>query len=1256
MATSAVVEKRFIWKFVDQVTQGIKKARSAMQEAENAARKAGIGVQESSNSWTKYGDTAKKSVTQLTEQLQKNKEAFENYRNRAVDATKDVTRQLDLYQDKLKGIPSYRTTNFKVKVDDPKLASWARKVHDVPKEKSTWLKIKDGFSNRLKNARNQAEQTKRSFSILKSVMAGTFVGGAILNGVYAIGNGIKAATAAGMEFDTEQQKMLATWKTLTGSKQQAQGMVDTINDLSIKTGQATDTINELEQGFYHLHSSKSEADDMTKAMLNMGDAVGLSGQQLTQVEQDMVHGLATGKVTQGELNQIGMYFPMIDEKMAKHFHTTVAGMRKMASAGKITGKDLEEVFEKMGNSGKYKKAVDNMMETTWGSMRTIKSMAPRLVGAMEQGLFNARNPLVGAVAKWTTDPATKKGFENAGRNIANTLTSAISTVTNLVKSFQPLNKIIGSIVGGLASGIWIGFSATVKAIATGITTVVNWFSRLVGLIPGIGKGNKALDATNKYFKILGVILGGVLGILATYKSAVGVVIALTKTWGAVTKAFTAVQTALDVALDTNPIGLIVIAIAAVIGALVLAYKHIKPFRDAVNNGFKLLVSAGKKVINFFKNDWKEIALFLVNPIAGGFALAYKHSSKFRSFCHKISKDFESLGKDIKKKSKSIAKTIGDTFTGKASWERDLKKNFSKMMKEYQKNAKQRANLEKKQQEQERKQWQKHWKTLQKGSLNLWNGFVRDAKKGMQNIQKTHDKWSKNFQKGWNRTWQNIGRFTNRTWQSLKKDSANGINNMHRSISNGLNAISGTWNNIWNGLKNFFGNIWDGIKKIAQDGMNAVISVINGGIGAIDAVWSFFTGHGSGIKKLGKVHFAQGGTVHRSLSVVNDGPGDDWKELMQFPDGSFGMAQERNWTGFLPVGTRIYSGPETKQIMNMAGIDHYATGGVVGAQHFAGGGIVRALEGWIAKIGDAVSGMDEKFRSMEDYLEAPVQRVKNVVQNAVGSNYGPLGHWGELAHGEWDKITDGMKHWVQHTITQFLYSFEGKSLSRDMMRSAATINKLKPSDGFFNMLWQVIMSESGGRNIVQQVHDVNSGGNEAAGILQYTPGTFAKYALPGHGERMNDFNQLLAFFNNTDWLGSIGSTIIRGVQKLDWLHSGPQGGTRNNFWPMLATGGEVFGTTRAIIGDNPEHHEFVINPYAPSAGPLLAKAYEATASAQGVATTGSSTEGPKLDKVIALLSQLADLVGDIDPQIILDMDRVTNGVNKKNAKLAARVKG
>ncbi|KRM83910.1 lytic transglycosylase [Limosilactobacillus coleohominis DSM 14060] len=1256
--SDAVAEKTFVWRFIDKVTAGVREAKSAMVQAENEVKSAGDGITEASDKWKSYGTHAKEATEKVTSAINKNKEDITSYRQKAIEATRSVTNSLDLYENKLKGVPKEQFTNFKVKVDDAKLASFARKVHDVPKNKDTDITVKDHFSSPLQKAQQQANKVKQSFSILKGTMAGTFVGGAVLNGVYAIGNGLRSAAAAGMEFDTEQQKMQATWNTLTGSAHKGDAMVDTINNLSVKTGQATQVVDELEQGFYHLHSSKSEADDMTKAMLNMGDAVGLTGEQMTQVSQDMVHGLATGKVAQGELNQIGMYFPMIDEAMAKHYHTTVRGMRQMAKQGKISGKALEEVFEQLGN-GKYKKAVDNMMSTGWGSMRTIQSMAPRLVGQLENGLFKARNPLLGAVAKWVQDPATAKSFNNFGKNITKGLNDSISFVTNLVKPFEALNKIIGLVLKSLGSGIFKGFTVTIGVISKAVSALWKAFEKLVEPINKASRGMQGYSSATNLIKGLGTAIGALLVPIAAVSGAliaiekvksiikgVGVAIkavsSATKIWEATTKVMTAAQTAFNFVLKDNPIGLIVIAIAALVAGFILAYKNIKPFRDAVNKTFKVMLDVGKKVLDFFKKNWKDILLFIANPIVGGFKLAYKNIKPFH-------KAVDKLGSDIKK-----------SLTGKAGWEKDIAKNFKKVQKEYKKNYKNQEKLEEQEQKASQKRWDKYWKTFSKNASKSWKSFVKDCKNGYKNVQKEHDKWSRTFQKNWNKTWSNVGKYLQRSWKNMKSNSSSGMSTISNAVSRGMSVVHSVWTNGWNAIANVFKGIWNGIKQAAQDGMNAVISVINGGIGAIDKVWSFFTGHGSGIGKLSKVHFAQGGIVHRHLSVVNDGAGDDWKELLQFPDGSFGMSQERDATLMLPEGTRVYSGPETRQIMNMAGVDHYATGGVVGAQHFTNGGIVgevvSGISNFIAKTVDVVTGLGEKFSSMEKYLEHPIQKVKSLIENAVSGNYSKMGNFGSLARGEWNKITNGMEHWVKHTITDFLYGFENKSLSKDMMRAAATIEKTQPSDSFFSLLWQTIMSESGGRSITQQVHDVNSGGNEAAGVLQYTLGTFAKYALPGHGNRFNPFDELLAFFNNTDWLSSIGSTVIRGVRKIDWLHSGPQGGTRNQFWPHFATGGEVFGLTNAVIGDNPEGHEFVLNPYAVSAEPLLDKAFEATAQAQPVNAENAQGGTSKLDRMIGLLEKLLTAVGDIDPNVYVDNDKLTDKISKEQAKRISLLKG
>ena len=41
-----------------------------------------------------------------------------------------------------------------------------------------------------------------------------------------------------------------------------------------------------------------------------------------------------------------------------------------------------------------------------------------------------------------------------------------------------------------------------------------------------------------------------------------------------------------------------------------------------------------------------------------------------------------------------------------------------------------------------------------------------------------------------------------------------------------------------------------------------------------------------------------------------------------------------------------------------------------------------------------------------------------------------------------------------------------------------------------------------------------------GLLQYTPGSFSSYAIKGHKNIKNGYDQLLAFFNNTDWRANL----------------------------------------------------------------------------------------------------------------------------------------
>ena len=308
---------------------------------------------------------------------------------------------------------------------------------------SGWL---GKVSSRLDSIQGKADRVSVSFGrIFGATAAANMFTGALAN----VQGRLVDLVKAGADYNIEQDKMNATWSTLTGSAKKAGPMVDSINKMSQATGQSVDIVNELEQGFYHLHSSKSQADSLTSSMLNMADAVGLSGDQIKAVEQDMVHGMATGKITQGELNQIGQYFPMIDEAMAKHFHTSVAGMRQMAKAGKITSKDLQEVFTSLGN-GKYKEAADNMMNSYFGVFRTIRSRTPQLIGDITKPFMSISNPFLKSVRNWVNDKSTDAEFTRLGNQMARSMNQIISAFGG---SNISSTKLMDNAIRGLTNGV-----------------------------------------------------------------------------------------------------------------------------------------------------------------------------------------------------------------------------------------------------------------------------------------------------------------------------------------------------------------------------------------------------------------------------------------------------------------------------------------------------------------------------------------------------------------------------------------------------------------------------------------------------------------------------------------------------------------------------------------------------------------------------------------------------------------------------------
>lgn len=1212
--SSPVVTKEFWWKLRDGVTQEVAKIRQAMQQGADEVREEASKIANTGEDWKNLGNDAKEAAQKTSQAVSEAKENAESMKNSAQNAAESIRGQFKKTTEVINGIPKEKVFNLKAKFDDDKLKTFSRKINDVPEQKSIWLKIKDGFSNSLKNAQQDADNTKKSFSNLREVMTGTFLGNAVLNGIHAIGNGLKGLIATGYQYTRQQQTMIASWNTLTGSASKGQEMVDMTNKLAISAQNSTEMVNDLNQKFYAVTNSAGKTKDLSQAVLTLQDAFNQSDASIENFSTQWAQMVGNGKASAQDMLSIQNVFPKFRQELlayerdATHNkNLTMQQMNDMMSQGKISSKAMNDVLIGMGH--KYQDATKNFTNTLDGMGRIIKTTAPRLLGAMVEPFTKAQNPIYKAVSNWVSDPRTLKEFQNAGKNIANTFNS---TLNGLSTAFHGLGQVMGPIMKSFGSGTWIGFSTTLKTIAEGFVTITSFAGKVASSITGISKQLGFLKVQQAATKALGVAFGGLIAVITTYKT-------VSLASAAVTKTFTAAQAALNVVMDANPIGLVVLAITALVGAFVLAYKHIKPFRDIVNK-------TGEAIKKLFtgKYDWEQ---------SFGKGLS-KLGKSFQNFAKKIPQFFKGVGKAIVKTIViGLALPVGIGITLMKPLIKPFQNSTKSLIKTVQKQWQSFSKWLGKLFDPIAKLWNRVWNGWARIFSTVWKSLRKTASSGMKAIERLISPAVKAIEKVWTTGWNAIASFFSGIWHTLTSLGRSGMQTLHNAISGPLNTISSIWHSVWNGISSFFRGIWNGIKQAAQDGMNGVINVINAGIGGINKVWSFFTGHGTGVKELGHVHFAQGGTVHRHLSVINDGDGPDWKELVQTPDGNLFMSQERNWTGFLPEGTRVYSGAETRQIMNAVGVSHYATGGIVGAQHFADGGIIGEGIDWAkGSLENIGSWLGDKFSALEDFLADPLKATKELLEKATNGMYKGLGNFADVAHGAMDKLTQPIADWFKKGLEKIEAQFESGGASPDLIRAAAAKMHVAISGGDISHIMNVIKHESGGNARAINNWDSNAkAGHPSKGILQFIDGTFRKYAVAGHTNIYSPFDQLLAMFNDTTWRSDL---TLGG-----W---GPTGGRR------FATGGEVFGLTNAIIGDNPEHHEFVLNPYAVSAEPLLDKAFEATAQAQP-ANSSTGNGNSKLDQMIDLLGKVLAAIENQDTNIYMDGENVTDYVSKRQGK-------
>ncbi|QQS85816.1 phage tail tape measure protein [Staphylococcus carnosus] len=277
----------------------------------------------------------------------------------------------------------------------------------------------------------------------------------------------------------------------------------------------------------------------------------------------------------------------------------------------------------------------------------------------------------------------------------------------------------------------------------------------------------------------------------------------------------------------------------------------------------------------------------------------------------------------------------------------------------------------------------------------------------------------------------------------------------------------------------------------------------------------------------------------------------------------------------------------------------------------------AKKGQKVSAGDVIGLSGSTGNSTTPHLH--IQRMKGYPSNETAVN--PMGWLKSLKSGAQNKSAQKWSGDIKKAAKRMGVSLSGTDL-KDVI--------------------SLINTESNGNaGITQQVQDQNSGGNEAQGLLQYTPGTFGSYAVKGHKNIKNGYDQLLAFFNNKSWRGNLSAWKSRMASGLTgWGPTGPR---------KYENGG--ISTTHKLAEISERNRAEAIIPLHKSkrnrAVGLMEKAMTAIGMDNGSANVTVNNDNSTIEKLLQQVVQLNNTNNRMQQTIIKLLSGNNNNMSKND---------
>ena len=536
--------------------------KSGLASAQSELKK----ITESSNAYVgrleaegKHEEANKAKLSGLSREYNKLNKVYKIQSNELSKIASEAGKSSEAYRRQKIRVDETATSLAKTKSEMSGLSSEMKKANPT---------IFDRIRTKLIGVKDEAKETH---SIFRSVLGANILSNVAQSAWGHLTSAISSAKDEAKQYSLEQETMLATWHTLTGSAKEGQKLVDMTTKMAIAANNSVSMVDQLNQKFYSISKNADLTGKLTKSVLTLQDAFGATDDAVENFGVQFSQMMANGKVSAQDMMSFVNVFPVLrtnllkaEQSVTHNSKLTMAQMNDLMSAGKITSKTMEQVLQ--DTAKQYQGATENFGKTIPGMMRTVKSQMPVLLSAISDPLTKAANPIVAKISDWVTSKDTKNAFtklgktfseglnktlnamssgsgKNAGNNITDALNKGLAKANDLLKGFfdflakhgKSLGSIvvdIGKLTAEVGKQVWKDFADIISTIGEAFGLVSNKASKsndplakIADIVHNLAKNKTAIKLIAGYLvtmstiKTLNPLVTGLMGIARGGKAA-----------------------------------------------------------------------------------------------------------------------------------------------------------------------------------------------------------------------------------------------------------------------------------------------------------------------------------------------------------------------------------------------------------------------------------------------------------------------------------------------------------------------------------------------------------------------------------------------------------------------------------------------------------------------------------------------------------------------------------------------------------------